>query len=199
MCNPLFISFFGGSVPDGTLQTASALSTTLQVVKDNLGNSSGLQLSTNSIVLGTNTTNNYLTLKDYYVGGYYGIFQRANTSTNFAFLFSTGGDELYIQAQTTVNFWRNGVIAGLYNSQGWLVSAGTSAASQNGAFTIRGTGGNIQSWRSSANVEQGTISNTGVLDVQSYSVAGAVGATGSFVSADAKTVTVTRGIITNIT
>ena len=58
--------FGGGAIADGFLQTAAALSTSLQTVKDNLGNSSALKLSTlqalisnlNATKLGVNTTNN---------------------------------------------------------------------------------------------------------------------------------------------
>ncbi len=171
MCEPTFISFFGGGGPGALkLEGDVALDGTLRFVVDQAGTKSGLKLSTNQIELGTNTANNYLVLKDYFSAGYYGLYQKNNTLVNFAFLFSTAGDELYLNALTTVNFWRAGVSNAKCTSSGWEFGLGTHTI--NAYFSLKGSGGNIQSWRSSANTEVVSISNSGQILSSSNIVCG---------------------------
>jgi len=114
-CGSLFVNLGGGgggTIADGVLQTPTALTNTLQIVKDNLGNNSAAQLSK--------------------------LGFRVNDGTNDIIDFVSA----QIRAYRTTEI-------------------GAGSLTNNGFVTFKGAGGNIVSFRSSANVEVVAVNNGG--------------------------------------
>ena len=152
-CKQLFVNLGGGgggSVNTGVLQIAGgvALDSTLRFVEDQNGTDSILKLSTTQAEL-SSSTNKILTL-----------------SGGSAPYISWGSDNQYIQGflsspsvgiQIGVN--SGAKVLNLKDADG--AAWGGGSITQNGAFTIKGAGGNIISFRNTANVEVGYIDNNG--------------------------------------
>ena len=128
----------GYTPPDGMLQTTAALSSSLQVVKDNLGNSSTLKLGTTSTELSSNLTLNF--------GGY-------------SMLIQNGSDSRIDARSSTYFFLMGGGVTTLFQSGN--ISNGQYTA--NATLDIKGQGGNILTLRDSSGVEKVKIENTGQL------------------------------------
>jgi len=172
MCKSLFVNLGGsggGSIADGVLQTPTALTTSLQIVKDNLGNSSSQSLSTLSASFVGNTIGSGsagLIFGGFSSSPYLGGIWPANVTpggSNYSFL--AGTSSVNINNSTTILFELGGTRNALLNSSGFAVGTGT--ITQNGAATFKGFGANILSLRDSSNVEKGSLSNTGALSVSS--------------------------------
>lgn len=142
----------GATIPDGVLQTASALSSTLQVVKDNLGNNSLIYISKLGNVFGS-------------VAGTGNVFYRDN---NLTAEFGTHNASVKLWSNTgntgNIKFFEIEGGAGeycdfLYNA----ISFGVGTITKNGALTIKGSGSNILSLRNSSNVEKIYVDNAGIL------------------------------------
>jgi hypothetical protein len=94
---------------------------------------------------------------------------------------------------TSVDFGSNGVLTG--TSGGLRLTGGA------GRFQLGGTSASFPSITNSGAVLQVKLADNSAyaqIDALGYSVGGAAGASGTFTTADAKTVTVTNGIITSI-
>jgi hypothetical protein len=120
-CGSLFVNLGGGgggTIADGVLQTPTALTNSLQIVKDNLGNNSAAQLSK--------------------------LGFRVNDGTNDIIDFVSS----QIRAYRTTEI-------------------GPGSLTNNGFLTVKGAGGNIASFRDSANVERASISDAGNLSIGS--------------------------------
>jgi hypothetical protein len=151
-CKQLFVNLggSGGSSPDGMLQTPAALSGTLQAVKDNLGNTSALSLSTtNAGFEGPITV------------GISGVFAVNFFNTNVKIQRSGASGLDFYTGSAALNM-------SLDSSGDFLLGNGT--ITKNGKITIKGSGGNLQSWRNSSNVEVGVIDSAGVTDFLAYSI-----------------------------
>ena len=165
-CGELFVNLGGGgsTPPDGMLQTTAALSSSLQVVKDNLGNSSALSLSTLSSKSVGNTIGSGiagLIFGGYSNSPYLGGIWPANVTPSDSNYSLLAGSNTYFNASSEVIFERAGVRQASITSSGFFIGAGT--ITQNGAVTIKGSGGNILSLRNSSNVEKTYVDNNGVV------------------------------------
>jgi hypothetical protein len=149
----------GYTPPDGMLQTGTALNATLQVVNDNVGTNSPLQLSTTQINFGAFTgaaTGNILWRANGTLTDYTGWHQ----SDGDYKLITKNASPIFINIANGLNFANGFSTQGGFNSSGFYV--GTSST-QNGALTIKGSGGNILSLRDSSDVEKLSLTNAGVL------------------------------------
>jgi hypothetical protein len=158
-CGELFVNLGGGgsTPPNGMLQTTAALSSSLQVVKDNLGNSSALQVATEKVAFGVftgATTGNIIWSANGTLTEYTGWHQ----SDGDYKLITKNASPIFINISNGLNFANGFSTQGGFNSSGFYVG---SSATQNGAATIKGSGGNILSLRNSSNVEVGSIDNSG--------------------------------------
>jgi len=137
MCKSLFVNLggSGGSIGNGFLQTALALSSTPQVVEDNLGNDSLLGLGTNKLLLGIDNT-----------GGSNPHTINIKTNTNVG---SSLYSDTWFNCDNDITFSAN---------RDFVFGSG---ATRNGRATIQGSGGNIISLRDNSNVEVTTIDNSG--------------------------------------
>jgi hypothetical protein len=90
-CNSLFVNL-GGGVNTGVLQTPTALSSTLQVVEDQSGTDSAMQLSTTGVTFGTGTLtpNGVLTVK----GAGSNILSLRNASNVEKFIVDDSGNTI---------------------------------------------------------------------------------------------------------
>lgn len=169
MCKSLFVNLGGGgggSIADGVLQTPLALSASLQIVKDNLGNVSPFSLSQNYAAFAGNVLGGTFS-HNVSIGGYNstltGIWVSPTPSaSNFAII----GDAnfTYLNAGSGIGFFLSGVGKGTLNSNGWEFNGG----SQNGAVSIKGLGGNILSLRNSGDTEKGYFSNAGQMHADNF-------------------------------
>jgi len=150
-CGELFVNLGGGSTPpNGMLQTTAALSSSLQVVKDNLGNGSALKISTTQIEINSSLNRLFI----------------LNGST--APYISFGADVHFIQGflgspTAGITIGVNGGTKNLFIKDTDGLAFGGGTITQNGALTIKGAGGNIVSFRDSSNVEQAGVLSNGVL------------------------------------
>ncbi|MCF8255669.1 MAG: hypothetical protein K9J84_13915, partial [Bacteroidia bacterium] len=108
-------------------------------------------LSGGGISLGSYTTN---------VGG---IWNGTLTPNNSNYALVTTNIYTFLNAVTQVQFKLNHADQGFYNSNGWAF--GTSTITQNGTITVKGSGGKIQSWRNSADIEKAAMGDTGDLTI----------------------------------
>lgn len=162
-CGELFVNLGGGgsTPPNGMLQTAAALSSSLQVVKDNLGNSSALQIATEKVAFGGftgATTGNIIWNANGTLTEYTGWHQ----SDGEYKIITKNASPIFINIANGLNFANGFSTQGGFNSSGFYV--GTSAT-QNGALTIKGAGSNILSLRDSSNVEKIYFTNAGGMAV----------------------------------
>lgn len=177
-CGELFVNLGGGgsTPPDGMLQTAVAINGSLQVVKDNLGNSSTLNISTTLSQFISNGSNDILKLTD--SSGIIGIrnyitsgsvttikLGRLTDTTIAAYLSHNNGN-----GDFTITQGYNGANIKLIVDTNSLsvsntgVNIGSGTITNNGLLTIKGSGSNILSFRDSSNVEKASVSNTGAIN-----------------------------------
>jgi hypothetical protein len=169
MCESLFVNLGGsggGSIADGVLQTPAALSASLQIVKDNLGNVSPFSLSQNYGAFGGNVIGGAFS-HNVSIGGYNGSLTGiwvapSPSASNFAII----GDAnfTYFNAGSGIGFFLSGAGKGALNANGWEFNGGT----QNGAVSVKGLGGNILSLRNSSDVEKGYFSNAGQMHADNF-------------------------------
>ena len=189
-CGELFVNLGGGgsyTPPNGMLQTASALSNTPQVVKDNLGNSSSLSLATQG---GTNpSAMNYGSIlagsgNGYYfssigsgIGGYGAVGSNYYWKVGIGFVRTHSDSSQKLQFSGNNNFSFDGGASGTSdtlitftsyfgrNVNGYYLGVYGSTITQNGALTILNhSTGNIASFRDNSNVEKLSIDNGGVFN-----------------------------------
>jgi len=174
-CKSLFVNLGGGgSSPDGMLQTPAALSGTLQVVKDNLGNTSALQISTLAALISTsNLAASGSSLGLVNTTGNSGIgFFNGNTNATPVYslrLFGASASDTRIQMYSAeIIFRTNGIdVAQISNGGNYFTNGG--AVTTNGATTFKGGGSNIISLRNSSNVEVSNIASDGsIISLSAY-------------------------------
>jgi hypothetical protein len=148
-CGSLFVNL-GGTVNTGFLQIAGgvALDSTLRFVEDQNGTDSVLKLSTTQIEIASTTSKSVI------------------LSGSAAPYISWGSDVQFIQGFLSsgtagIQIGVNSGAKNLYitDSNGLYYGGGT--ITPNGALTVKGTGGNIASFRNSSNVETFYIDNVG--------------------------------------
>jgi hypothetical protein len=162
-CKSIFVNLGGGgggSVNNGVLQIAGgvALDSTLRFVEDQNGTDSKLQLSTSQISFAGfagATTGNILWTANSILTEYTGWHQSDGTYR----IITKNNSPLFINIESGLNFANGLSTQGGFNSSGFYVGTG---ATQNGALTVKGSGGNIASFRNSTNVEKVSINNNGV-------------------------------------
>jgi hypothetical protein len=170
-CGSLFVNLGGGggggTVNTGVLQIAGgvALDNNLRFVEDQNGTDSILQLSTNSLEV---NASGLLGIKFATIlGAYTAIFSTSLTPAlgNYAMLLD--GNTTYLNANTSLYLSRANGTQILLNSSGLnvgeLLNVGTGTLTNNGQVTIKGSGGNIASFRNASNVEIGVVNSSGYL------------------------------------
>ena len=167
-CGELFVNLGGGgsTPPNGMLQTDAAINGSLQVVKDNLGNSSALNISTTTLSVTQASNSGIPIIKTSNGSGFNGDYSQLR-------LYSANGG-LIVMSTSSLAFGGSGAYALLswvvntsltlgdnivINASG--VSLGGGTITQNGALTIKGAGSNILSLRDSSNVEKLSVDNSG--------------------------------------
>ncbi len=149
-CGELFVNLGGGgsyTPPNGMLQTAAALSSSQQYVKDNLGNNSALQISTIYTTIGAGSG-------QVRIGGSADALNINFIGNNSGFGLKSGGAVNVYASNTIVAFFDKASNGGIAFGEGTIT--------QNGLLTIKGSGSNILSLRDSSNVEKGYVDNSGV-------------------------------------
>ncbi len=149
----------GGSIATGVLQTfgGGAITATLQQITDQSNNTTPLYLATNKVsnVFAGAATGNI-------------VWQANSTLTEYTGWHQSDGDyriitknasPMFINISAGLNFANGLSTQGGFNSSGFYVG---SSVTQNGAATIKGSGGNILSLRNSGNVETAYLSNGGL-------------------------------------
>lgn len=133
----------------------------------------------------------------YFVGGY------ASSSRNaWNYGIQVGGRASGWMGSSETSRIGTGIRVLDYTTAGVVIEGAKTGANSAVPLTIRKNDSttvnilNVQNAAGSSTIA--SISNTGLLDATAFSVAGVVGASGTFTTADAKTVTVTNGIITSI-
>jgi hypothetical protein len=170
-CGSLFVNLGGGgggTVNTGVLQIAGGvpIDTTLRFVEDQNGTDSPLKLSTGRVAVygGANRVVEFDTISGEWLG--YGGSKIA------PYQFSTGNFEIQSDPSFGITFSIGTTIAArLDNSLDFTIGSGT--LTRNGKLTIKGSGGNIASFRDSSNVEQLYIDNAG--QIYPFSVRAAAG------------------------
>jgi hypothetical protein len=165
-CKSIFVNLGGGgggSVNTGVLQIAGgvALDSTLRFVEDQNGTDSKLQLSTSQISFAGfagATTGNILWTANSILTEYTGWHQSDGTYR----IITKNNSPLFINIESGLNFANGLSTQGGFNSSGLYVGTG---ATQNGALTVKGSGGNIASFRNSSNVERAVLTNDGDLTI----------------------------------
>lgn len=163
-CKSIFVNLGGGgggSVNTGVLQIAGgvALDSTLRFVEDQNGTDSKLQLSTSQISFAGfagATTGNILWTANPILTEYTGWHQSDGTYR----IITKNNSPLFINIESGLNFANGLSTQGGFNSSGLYVGTG---ATQNGALTVKGSGGNIASLRNSSNVEKVNVNDAGVV------------------------------------
>jgi len=159
------------TTPSGSLQMeGGVLDTTLRVVETANGTNSALQISTNAIKVVGDTAG--FGSAGLIIGGFNsttgGIWYSGVIpgGSNYAFLATSGNT--YLNCSTETIFELSGIRAASYNTNGFLIGAGS--VTQNGTLTVKGSGANIQSWRDSTNVERASMTNAGAMICQQLSL-----------------------------
>ena len=154
-CGSLFVNLGGAPIADGFLKTDAALTTTMQVVKDNAGNSSLFQLATNKAQFFLSSAasvkfcdgGNFLDFSDSAAG-----YIRYGLNAAIGIKFGGGNSTVLFGAGAA-----NPIL--LANSAN--VDIGIGTITNNGVLTVKGGGGNIVSLRNSSNVEKIAFLNNG--------------------------------------
>ena len=156
-CGSLFVNLGGGggSIADGVLQTPTALTSSLQIVKDNLGNSSLFKLATTQASFAVPGASEVIIKAEATLTDYTAIFFGTDPK-----IFSKQGGALFLNIANGLLFENYYSAQGGVNTSGLYVGSGT--VTQNGALTVKGAGSNILSLRNSSNVEKVSINNNAV-------------------------------------
>jgi hypothetical protein len=166
-CKSIFVNLGGGgggSVNTGVLQIAGgvALDSTLRFVEDQAGTDSAAKLSTNTFqvlgnVLGLGAGGGVtMGALNETIGAIWGNVTPA--TNNFGIGFET--NFTYVNAASGIVFLLGGAGGKLdVNANGTSIGGGT----QNGALTVKSSGGQITSFRDSSNVEKAYVTSTGAL------------------------------------
>jgi hypothetical protein len=164
-CGELFVNLGGGgsTPPNGMLQTTAALSGSLQVVKDNLGNSSTLSLSTQSLQSSSPFVYNGSSQQS----GFNILSNAAGSGVGYniqSYGTVYAGSKIVLYGQTIESDYANGLNIGTVNS----------TVTNNGKLTIKGSGGNLLSLRDSSNVEKVYIADNGFIYGNYISITGGI-------------------------
>jgi hypothetical protein len=166
-CRSLFVNLGGGggTIADGVLQTPTALTSSLQIVIDNLGNSSPLQLSTTQVgftygLFKTGVLEIYGTTQDVQ-------FWTANGGTRNGYI-TVGAStyELIYQKNAPMIFGTNNAEKMRLDGAGNLIVGGATAGAR-GHFVGDGTNP-IARFDNSSNVLKGSISNAGLFTMVNF-------------------------------
>jgi hypothetical protein len=165
-CGSLFVNLGGGgggTVNTGVLQIAGgvALDSTLRFVEDQNGTDSLLKLSTTTFGIGNNITSDGTTIN----------FLTLNSGISF---YGTGVFFRSSLAQITYDCG-NGTGPALHRfikGKAFIDTGDGTSITQNGVLTVKGDGGNIVSFRSSANVEVASLTDSGQFITSSVTATG---------------------------